>query len=278
MRELQRSDRIDFSVITVAYNDLEGVKKTRASVTRQWHNAVIQHVIVDAASTDGTREWLHSLDDDRVKWVSEKDGGIYDGMNKGARMADGQYIVFLNAGDTFAHPNVLTGWPDPMWRQSGEWGYGRAAVVDANGDPYRPPVGIQTYRTWRHAYLRSAVCHQAVVMRKSLFEELGGFNLDHKLSADYGFLLRAGMRSHPLTRPSIDVNFEAGGASSVSGRRIALEKHAIRVDVMSLKGLPRALDWGYAVAQEGYLELRRAARRTVTRLGLKRWLSSLAAR
>jgi glycosyltransferase involved in cell wall biosynthesis len=102
------------SIITINYNDAEGLRKTLASVASQTYTD-IEHIIVDGASTDGSvdviREYetinLSSTNPIRIVWVSEKDKGIYDAMNKGVVKASGEYLLFLNGGDTLASPTTI---------------------------------------------------------------------------------------------------------------------------------------------------------------------------
>ena len=103
------------SIITINYNNAEGLRKTLASVASQTY-ADIEHIIVDGGSTDGSveviREYEQSLASrlsplaSNLKWVSEKDTGIYNAMNKGIRMATGEYIEILNSGDILVADDV----------------------------------------------------------------------------------------------------------------------------------------------------------------------------
>ena len=113
------------SIITINYNNAEGLRKTLASVTSQTY-AEIEHIIIDGGSTDGSVEILGAYPQPlpkgrgevsgdkyptqnpahKVLWVSEKDNGIYNAMNKGIRMATGDYIQILNSGDILAASDV----------------------------------------------------------------------------------------------------------------------------------------------------------------------------
>lgn len=96
------------SIITINYNNASGLRKTLASVASQTYQD-IEHIIVDAASTDGSVVIMKEYADrskHAVIWSSEKDYGIYDGMNRGIRKATGDYIQILNSGDILAAPDV----------------------------------------------------------------------------------------------------------------------------------------------------------------------------
>ena len=100
------------SIITINYNNAQGLKKTLKSVLNQT-NTQFEHVIVDGASTDNAVEIMQQYEADatargiKVVWVSEKDKGIYNAMNKGIKMASGEYIQILNSGDCLAAGTVV---------------------------------------------------------------------------------------------------------------------------------------------------------------------------
>jgi len=94
------------SVVTVVRNDLSGIEKTYQSLLSQI-NQDYEWIVIDAVSTDGTVEFVKSLTDKRVMFLSENDKGIYDGMNKGISLSKGDYILFLNAGDFLYDESVL---------------------------------------------------------------------------------------------------------------------------------------------------------------------------
>jgi putative colanic acid biosynthesis glycosyltransferase len=94
------------SVITVVYNNRDGFIRTAESV-RQQVGADWEWVVIDGGSKDGTRDAIVSFQDDIAYWVSERDGGIYDAMNKGIAQAKGRFLVFMNSGDRLAGPDTL---------------------------------------------------------------------------------------------------------------------------------------------------------------------------
>ena len=94
------------SVITVVYNDKEGLEKTIQSVLSQTYGNV-EYIVVDGRSTDGTVDVIKKYEQEIDIWVSEPDEGIYDAMNKGIKMASGEWLNFMNAGDVFYDENVL---------------------------------------------------------------------------------------------------------------------------------------------------------------------------
>ncbi|MDV5037620.1 glycosyltransferase [Vibrio diabolicus] len=98
-----------YSIVTVNFNNLEGLKKTHRSMQHQnISRADFEHIVIDGGSTDGFQEYIfeHGKDFDVI--VSEKDAGIFDAMNKGIAIAKGQFVFFLNSGDSFSSCSVLS--------------------------------------------------------------------------------------------------------------------------------------------------------------------------
>ncbi|MGV6861811.1 MAG: glycosyltransferase family 2 protein [Putridiphycobacter sp.] len=100
-------DKIIISIITISYNNINGLKKTIDNVFNQNIN-ILEHIIIDGNSNDGTKTYLKSIEKNYLKWVSEKDKGIYDAMNKGIKMAKGEWVIFMNAGDIFANTDIVS--------------------------------------------------------------------------------------------------------------------------------------------------------------------------
>ena len=97
---------IKFSIITVCYNASATIRETIASVLDQTYQE-LEYIVVDGKSSDGTVEILQGIGDERMRFVSEKDSGIYNAMNKGLKMATGDYLIFLGADDTFYDKRTL---------------------------------------------------------------------------------------------------------------------------------------------------------------------------
>ena len=95
-----------FSIITVTYNAAATIEVTLISVRQQTYRH-LEHLIIDGASKDNTLYIINKYKDDTIKVISEPDKGLYDAMNKGIQMASGDYLCFLNAGDTFHEADTL---------------------------------------------------------------------------------------------------------------------------------------------------------------------------
>lgn len=138
-------------------------------------------VVIDGASTDGTREWLEARRGRLGTLVSEPDGGIYEAMNKGVARARGEWILFLGADDRLADATVLARAALPLTSSGADVFAATARFDDGRVYPPRSP---------RAAIRRNFLHHQATFYRRALFARLGGFDPALRLMADYDFNLR----------------------------------------------------------------------------------------
>ena len=186
-----------FSIITVTYNAAAVIEDTLQSVITQTYKN-IEYIIIDGASTDRTMEIIGRYRKHIHTVVSEPDRGLYDAMNKGIRLATGDYVCFLNAGDELHEDDTLqlivhsltglTGLPDVI--------YGRTAIVDEEGHFLRmrrlePPENL-TWHSFRQGML---VCHQAFFARR---DHAVPYDLRYRFSADFDWCIRVMKQSAVL--------------------------------------------------------------------------------
>ncbi len=178
-----------FSIITVTYHAESVLEETILSVVSQtYHN--IEYIIVDGASKDRTLSIVNKYRDKIQAVVSEPDKGLYDAMNKGLKMAKGEYVCFLNAGDTFHEDDTLqlivhqlnksNVLPDVI--------YGETALVDAQRHFVRMRR-LQTPDTlnWKSFRQGMLVCHQAFIAKRAVAET---YDLNYRFSADFDWCIR----------------------------------------------------------------------------------------
>ena len=207
------------SVITVNLNHRAGLEVTLASVRAQTFRDVEQ-IVVDGGSSDGSLDVIRASAPTIARWVSEPDSGIYNAMNKGIRMASGDYLLFLNSGDCLAAPDVLDG----VFREDDpDCGmiYGDTLRKTSGGEELRTTPGRLTFYKFR-------VCHQSVVYRRSLFETHGGYDESFKISADAEFnvrCLRAGVKARRVDFPI--ARYEGGGVSATATAAATAENNRI---------------------------------------------------
>jgi glycosyltransferase involved in cell wall biosynthesis len=162
------SNPVLVTVVTVCRNVKSSLEKTMNSLLHQSY-AHIDYVIIDGASTDGTPEMLGKTEG--VRWISEPDKGIYDAMNKGIRMAEGEWVIFMNAGDVFASDDTLS--KVFSVERDADVIYGDVIKGD-NIKKAEPP----------HNGHRMYFCHQSAFVRTSCLKEFP-FDIQHRMSADF---------------------------------------------------------------------------------------------
>lgn len=167
------------TVVTVVYNGEKFLEETILSVINQTYDNV-EYIIIDGGSTDGTldliRKYEHAID----YWVSERDKGIYDAMNKGIALYSGEWINFMNAGDKFSSLDVLM--QIDMSQMADD--YILIGSVEYNS-------GKKFIALNSPIYLKNPVHHQAAFYPRSLFMTLGFYSLSYKILADYEMNYRA---------------------------------------------------------------------------------------
>lgn len=213
-----------FSIITVCYNSAATLPATAASLRVQT-NRDYEWIVVDGASSDDTAALARASGIAEQRVLSEPDRGIYDAMNKGIALAQGEYVHFLNSDDRFSDADVLADVARAL-RESPpvDLLYGDVIYVAANGRTRRRFAHIN-----RYTLLTEDLCHQAVFARRQLFDRIGGFDLAFRWNADYDWLIRAfraGVRSRCMARAICD--FYVGGAHTSDPSAHVAERRRVR--------------------------------------------------
>jgi glycosyltransferase involved in cell wall biosynthesis len=226
------------TIVTVVKNDRAGLAATLASVFEQSRHAD-EVIVVDGLSSDGTLELARSFSPRGVCVVEGPDRGIYDAMNKGLSVATGDYVWFLNAGDTLADASAISEVVDSLDMAPCHWLYGAAMPVDSRGLQCGPVLqGDCTIKSLRRGSVH--VNHQAMIMSRTVLTLLQGFRLDFPLAAEYDLYLRAlGITdARPIHR--VLVHFRIGGASYQQRTRHIREMGRVRRELFQLSGLRSA--------------------------------------
>ncbi|MCG9875793.1 MAG: glycosyltransferase [Leptospiraceae bacterium] len=173
------------SIITINFNDANGLEKTILSVRNQLFTNY-EHIIIDGGSKDDSKFIIEKYKDGFSKWVSESDKGIYDAQNKGIKYAKGEYCLFLNSGDLLVDENVLNKvWTDN--RISEDIIYGDM-LID-NGKKIKYGVSPKDLDLYFLSY--NVLWHCVSFIKRSLFKKFGLYDLDYKIAADVEFFLKA---------------------------------------------------------------------------------------
>jgi len=178
------------SIITVCYNNKNGLQKTMESVVNQTFTDY-EYIIIDGGSTDKTIELIKENEQHIDYWISEKDNGIYDAMNKGIKTAKGEYCYFLNSDDYIAAPNTLEKIFAKLKPET-DIIYGNLAVTKNNKlqKVLKFSKNITPYSFFRH---KVAIHHQASFIKRELFEQYGYYNEKTKIISDWLFFFETAL-------------------------------------------------------------------------------------
>ena len=200
------------SIITVCYNAECEIKATLKSVKEQSFKNY-EYIIIDGASKDNTLSVISQSGVEPTHLVSERDKGIYDAMNKGLALAKGDYLMFLNAGDSLYSPDTLQRIAEVAQTESPDVIYGDTAIVDAERNYLRPrklrPPKTLTRNSFKNGML---VCHQAFLPKRELAMP---YDMKYRLSADFDWCVKILSASKKCTQiESFIVNYLEEGATT----------------------------------------------------------------
>lgn len=171
---------VKFSIITVCLNSEKTIKKCLDSVAKQTYNG-FEHIVIDGVSNDKT---LHILGEFKnVICISEKDGGIYDAMNKGVDIAKGEYVLFLNSDDEFL-PDFLLECNKVI--DGVDFVSSAINLVFKNKVNQWIPKPINN----NDFFWRMPIPHAGLIVKKTVFKEIGGFDLSFRITSDFDFVIK----------------------------------------------------------------------------------------
>ncbi|MEO6148789.1 MAG: glycosyltransferase family 2 protein [Mucilaginibacter sp.] len=211
------------TVITVVYNNVQDVERTILSVIDQSYKA-IEYIVIDGASTDGTLDVIKKYEGRIIKFISEKDSGIYDAMNKGLALATGDYVIFMNSGDEFYSPDTV----EAVFAAApgSDIYYGETEMINSKGDSlgqrrHKAPASF----TWRSFKYGMSISHQAIYIKRSLLQP---YNSQYQLSADIDWILQAAKKAKKIVNVNRYVaKYLVGGMSKKKHRQSLVERFNI---------------------------------------------------
>lgn len=212
------------SIITINLNNGPGLEKTIASVGSQVLKPA-EFIIIDGGSNDDTLSIISKNGNKISRWISEKDHGIYDAMNKGVDMATGEFLLFLNSGDRLADNSVLAE-IDSELNQAGII-YGDLITIDHKGKK-------EKHKSFKQAnvysLMISTIWHPCAFIEKNLFGKFGKYNPDFRIAGDYEFFVRTilanGVKSKYVERTI--AMFDTGGVSGKEENKRLMEEERER--------------------------------------------------
>ncbi|HLS94535.1 glycosyltransferase involved in cell wall biosynthesis [Sphingobacterium allocomposti] len=211
------------SIITVVFNNVRDIGYTLRSVADQTYTSV-EYIVIDGLSTDGTLDVIEQYRSHIDILISEKDNGIYDAMNKGLRLATGDYVLFLNSGDELYESTTL----EKIFsgNDHADIYYGETKLVDEQrnvlGDRRHKTPEVFTWKSFKYGM---NVCHQAIYVRRELAEP---YDTQYQLSADIDWVIRAAKKARHIVNAHCYVaKYLVGGMSQQRHRQSLQERYRI---------------------------------------------------
>ena len=210
---------LKLSIITVNLNNKTGLEKTIESVVNQSYYPTIEYLIIDGNSTDGSIETIKQYENKFAYWISEKDKGVYDAMNKGIKQSTGDYLLFLNSGDTLANSTAIE-----QLIQLGENKdiiYGNVNYIF---DIFTQKSDYPQTLTFDY-FIFETLPHPASLIKRDVFEKVGLYDISLPISADWKLFLLAIFKYH-CSYKLIDIivsDFYMNGMSCTSQAKITVE-------------------------------------------------------
>jgi glycosyltransferase involved in cell wall biosynthesis len=198
-----------YSIITVNYNNKEGLRKTIESVIHQTYRD-FEYIVIDGGSTDGSADIIREYDKQITYWVSEKDNGIYNAMNKGIAQAKGEYLNFMNSGDCFYANNILE--KVSLHQSCADLIVGRD--YHYNEKIQKGHASIQPPRTTMIHFFIATLDHQSTFIKRELFDN-SLYDENYRLVSDWIFFTEKIVKEqkHVQFIPDVICRREEGGLS-----------------------------------------------------------------
>ncbi|MVM41173.1 glycosyltransferase [Spirosoma sp. HMF3257] len=218
------------SIITITYNAERFLERTIQSILAQ-QATDFEYIVIDGASTDGTRDIIKQYERHITNWISEPDQGLYDAMNKGLHKAKGEYVWFMNAGDEIHDPQTLPNLLTRMKATAADVYYSDALFVNQDGSSVGlrsqvTPHSLPHTLTWHDMALGMKVCHQAFVAKRTIAPDYPTDNL----SADLDWEIRCLKAARKIEfLPFVLCKYLVGGLSVQQHRQSLMDRFKVLV-------------------------------------------------
>jgi glycosyltransferase involved in cell wall biosynthesis len=208
----------NLTIITINYNDQDGLKKTVDSVIAQ-SLSNFEYIVIDGNSDDGSVEFLETIKRNHFKYVSQQDLGIYNAMNKGINMASGKYLLFLNSGDFLENKDVVT---SVMPYLDNEY-----SILSGNliFDENKVKRLRESPNKISFSYLvGNAISHPSTFIKRDLFSKYGNYDESYKIVSDWAFFMKIlGLNNETYLKLPLTISvFDTQGVSSKEGNYKAI--------------------------------------------------------
>lgn len=248
------------SIVSITWNNLEGLRATVESVLAQDGADDFEVIVVDNMSSDGTDEFIASLQDPRIRYMRQPDSGVYDAMNKGTRAAGFNKVIYLNAGDILHDRGSLAcmvGLAET---------HPSAPMVVVGAHQVGPDGSTSVHRNVPHRWFPHAFglrphCHAAMVFDVAAVRAAGGYSLESDFAGDFDLILRLGLLGEVPSDPRICIDYDTTGMSAQRKAEIPELLHRIRTTRFQYPRWARRLDLTFVRTLEAYRGLRRRTHR-----------------
>jgi len=209
------------SIITINLNNCQGLEKTVLSVINQSYKD-FEYIVIDGGSTDGSVELIKKHEDKINKWLSEKDKGIFNAMNKGILQAAGKYLLFMNSGDCFVDNDVLEKFA--TFQNDEDIIYGNLNFTGGNvKSTWCPPANLSF-----NYFFEDSLPHQAAFIQKKLFDRVGLYSEQLKICSDWKFFADAVIK-FKCTYKKIELFIADFDVNGLSSNRKLLDEEKFKV-------------------------------------------------
>lgn len=216
-----------FSIITITFNADKWLEQTILSVVSQSY-PYIEYIIIDGNSTDGTIDIIKRYASGISYWVSEPDKGLYDAMNKGLLKATGEYVWFINAGDTLPSSDKIHNLVSLLQKKTilPDILYGETMIIDEQGRS----LGLRRLKvpetlSWKSFKMGMLVCHQSFIVRREIAPF---YDLQYRYSSDFDWCIRCMKQAGTFCNARMVIaNFLEGGTSTVQRKASLKERYHI---------------------------------------------------
>lgn len=181
------------SIITIVYNNVRDIERTMRAVLNQTYPH-IEYLVIDGASTDGTKDIIARYKDQLATFISEPDKGIYDAMNKGLKLATGDYVLFMNSGDELYDPETVAA----VFASGADADiyYGETEMYNENWES----LGQRRHQapekfTWESFKYGMSISHQAIYIKRTIIEP---YDLQYRYSADIDWIIKAARKASKI--------------------------------------------------------------------------------
>lgn len=228
------------SIVTVVKDDIEGLERTRRSLLHQDLSGTEWLVVDSSDQTELVRDMVAATAHPRASYLWIPPEGVYPAMNEGLRLANGAYVHFLNAGDEYAASSTVSGLRSVLVDHNIVWLYGQVAFIESSGRvvvPHPFDYGAEKASCFSRGRFPP---HQGTVVKTAVLQDIGGFDVDYRIVADYATFLRLSEIADPVEVDDLIARFYTGGISSQRWRHSIAEFHRARKEILKPEGMAAA--------------------------------------